>query len=148
MPGSETGVQGKVCHKDKGDTTVECVGGKIKKPINQAGLSQLDSEWLSSGKQEAERTLIILETSPTDGQRSTIQRTVFITQPGVRKNAEAFCVGIVLEREQQWLLGPLLMGRRDPERMASPGSATNYGTLGISLKLYLSFSSFVTKDHF
>lgn len=140
LPGSETGMQGKVCHKNKGDMTVECLGGKIKKPINQAGVSQLDSEWLSSGKQEAERTLIILETSPTDGQRATIQRTVFIAQPGVRKNAEALYVGIVLGREQQWLLGSLLMGRQDPECVASPGSATNYGTLGISLQLHLDFS--------
>lgn len=105
---SEAEMQGKVRHKDK---RRHDRGMLEKKKKAHKPTWCIDSGWISSSKQEAERTSIILETSPTDEQRITIQRTSFRAQPGVRKNAEAFCVGIVLGREQQWLPGSLLIGR-------------------------------------
>lgn len=87
---SEAEMQDKIRHKDKRrhDSGMLEKKKKAHKPT-----WCIDSGWVSSSKQEAERTLINLETSPTNEQRVTIQRTSFRAQPGVRKNAEATVAG-------------------------------------------------------
>lgn len=144
LPCSEAGMKSKAHHKDKRQYDCGMLGRKGK-PINQPGVFQLYPGWVSSSTQEAERTTIILENSPTDGQRATNQKTVFIPQPGVGENAKASCTDIALGGERQWP-----PGRPELDNMfvlALP--LTSCRILGMSSKLSESqFFSFVTKDQF
>lgn len=67
--------------------------------------------------------MIILESNPTDGQRATSPKAVFIAQFGIGEDAKASCTDIMLEGEKLAGQAPS-NGRLEVEDMVCPSSAT------------------------